>query len=380
MERFDYSPLLKHSEERKIDVEEDIKRINIVLEKHNLTIEDVVITPSVVSFIVGLELNSKIQQILKLEQNFGIACKDNNVRVYVDGDKLFIEKKTPNGIVNLGDLYTSDFISDRLKLMIGIDNHGEKVYYDIEKAPHMLVAGTTGSGKSIFLHSVILSLLMNHPDDVDIIGIDPKQTEFNFYAPLDCFNFISDSSTAIETLYRLCDEMESRYTTLSQAGCRDIDEYNGKTVKMQRIVCIIDEFADLILTEKKVEQYVVRLAQKARACGIHLVIATQRPSADIITGLIKANIPTRVCFAVKSSVDSRIILDETGGEKLSGRGDILFQANGAFHPVRAQGCYIELEEKNSIRACVYYQNYKMTIRHTSPNGMVAYDFSKMEYI
>ena len=187
MEKFDYSGLLHRADSWTINLDQDIDRINSILLKYNLKVDAVIPAPSVISFIVNLDVNTKVNQVMKLEPNFGIACRDNNVRAYLDGDKLFIEKKTPKpkesekskGTVRLGDLYSDEFKSDNLRIMIGINNLGERVYYDMEKAPHMLVAGTTGSGKSVFLNSLILSLFMNHPENVDIIGIDPKGTEFN---------------------------------------------------------------------------------------------------------------------------------------------------------------------------------------------------------
>jgi len=335
----------------KIDHREDINRLNILLAKYGLKIDDVIDAPTVTTYISNLDIDTRIKQVLNLEKNFAIAVNDNNVRVYQDGNKLCIEKKGANNEVCIDDLFRG-LSSDKLNLMIGIDNRGKKIVCNLAKAPHILVAGTTGSGKSVFLHSCILSLLIAHNKDVDIIGIDPKGNEFYDYHGLKNFTFVKDTTTAIQTLKHLVDEMEYRYSELTLARCRDIDEYTEQGKEMRRKVCIIDELADLMLTGgKQVEDYIVRLAQKARVCGIHLILATQRPSADIITGLIKANIPTRICFTVKSQVDSRIVLDEKGAEKLNGKGDMLFQANGARELLRVQGVnFIKQELINIVTA------------------------------
>jgi len=329
------------------DNSNDIGRLNILLAKYGLQVDRVINSPAFTTYISNLDIDTKIKQVLRLEQNMGIAVKDNNVRVYLDGDKLCIEKKGANNEVIIDDLYRG-LKSDKVNLMVGIDNKGHKIVCNLAKAPHILVAGTTGSGKSVFLHSCILSLLIAHPTDIDIYGIDPKGNEFSYYSGLKNFTYVNNTVNSVRTLKKLCDEMDMRYQILAKANCRDIDEYNEKH-KMKRIVCVVDEMADLMMQGgKQVEDYIVRLAQKARACGIHLILATQRPSADVITGLIKTNIPTRVCFSVKSHIDSRIILDEKGGEKLTGKGDMLFQANGSQELIRCQGVNIIPEERNNI--------------------------------
>lgn len=340
----------------KIDHREDINRLNILLAKYGLKVDNVIDAPTVTTYVSNLDIDTKIKQVLNLEKNFAIAVNDNNVRVYQDGNKLCIEKKGADNEVIIDDLYKElcTLSTNKLDLMIGIDNKGKRIVCDLAKAPHILVAGTTGSGKSVFLHSCILSLLIAHPKDVDIIGIDPKGNEFYDYYGLQNFTFVKDTVTAIQTLKHLVDEMEYRYSEMTLERCRDIDEYMAQGKVMRRKVCIIDELADLMYTGgKQVEEYIVRLAQKARACGIHLILATQRPSADIITGLIKANIPTRICFTVKSMIDSRIILDEKGGEKLNGKGDMLFQANGARELLRVQGVHFIKQEQTNI-VCVAY--------------------------
>lgn len=335
----------------------EIGRINLLLAKYGLRVNDCVSSPTVTTYFVDLEVDSKINTLLKLEKNFAIAVNDNNCRVYQDGARLCIEKKGADNTILIGDVLTPDFESDSLKIMLGKDNYSNNVYYDLEKAPHLLIAGTTGSGKSMLIHSIMLSLLINHPSDVDFIAIDPKGTELKLYGYLSACTFVNNTVAAIQTLKKLVDEMELRYTTLSQANCRDIDAYVKAGHTMRRKVCVIDEFADLMLTGgSQVEEYVVRLAQKARAAGIHLVIATQRPSADVITGLIKANIPTRIALTTRSAIESRIIIDQKGAEMLNGKGDMLFLANGKIKPIRVQGCLVEEKEINSVCVLAYATN------------------------
>lgn len=352
---------------------DDIQQINKLLADYNIQVDSYIDSPTITTYKCNLSVNTKINQILRLENNFAIACKDNNVRVYLDGDQLCIEKKGADNTVFMGDMLSAQFMNrEELLLAIGINNKGEKIFYDLNKAPHMLIAGTTGSGKSVFLHQLIVSLLINHSTDVDIIGIDPKGVEFREYNPIQTFTFVQSTREAIKTLENLTDEMDRRYMTLAEAHCRDITEYNSKGGEMRRIVCIIDEFADLIMSScREVEDYTVRLAQKARACGIHLIIATQRPTVNVITGLIKANIPTRISFKVTNQIDSRVILDRKGAERLNGKGDMLFLANGSFEPMRCQGSYMETWEITNAAVRSYLLNggdENNVIRGTRQNG------------
>lgn len=359
----DYSKYLKkHNYFFTMDYEaktSDIAAIDNLLAKYGIAVTRYMESPTIVQYRVQLTPNCNITAIMKLQPNLCIALDCDNVRVFREKSELVIEKKGADNILLLGDLYNEQFRNAKgMKIILGKDSTGQNLYTDLRKAPHLLVAGTTGSGKSIFLHSVILSLLMKNPS-LEIYGIDTKATEFANYRRNPAFHFISDAGTAIRTLSKLCVEMDSRYRTLSQHGCRDMESANAKGIDMKPIVVVIDEFADLmLLSGKEVEQYVVRLAQKARACGIHLVIATQRPTADVITGLIKANMPTRVCLKVNSGLDSRIILDRKGGESLSGHGDMLYLGNGMFEPIRIQGCYMEESEIISIASVSGMNNPK----------------------
>ena len=259
-------------------------------------------------------------------------------------------------------LESSEFVNAKspLTFAIGKDISGKVICANMTKLTHLLVAGTTGSGKSVCLNSIILSIVYKaSPEDVKIVLVDPKKVEFTSYEGLPHLLIpepISDTQKAINMFNYLVDEMEKRYELFRMARVKMVDEYNQtpdvlnhKVRKMPYIVVIVDELADLMMTGKKeVEDKIVRLAQKARAAGIHLILATQKPSADVMTTLIKSNCPSRIAFAVKSSVDSQVILDRVGAEKLLGKGDMLYAPHGAIDPVRVQGCFVGTQEINNI--------------------------------
>lgn len=344
--------LHKNTNPKKVSIEqkaEDISAINALLRKYGLEVTSGVESMTMISYRVKLSADCNINKLLKLQPNLCIALNDDTVRLYRDRSELVIEKKGADNIAMMGDLYTDYFRDHKgLALILGYDTHGQKIYTDLKKAPHILIAGTTGSGKSVQENVMIASLLAKYPD-IKIYGIDTKRVEFQSFATAPNFHLVTDAVKATQTLKELCDTMESRYNELVKARVNNIDEYNAKGKIMKPIVVVIDEFADLmLLSGKSVEEYVVRLAQKARACGIHLIIATQRPTRDVITGLIKANIPTKICLKVTSALDSRIVLDRNGGENLIGHGDMLYLANGAYEPIRIQGCYITEAEKANI--------------------------------
>ena len=230
-----------------------------------------------------------------------------------------------------------------LPIILGSDIKGRATITDLAKMPHMLVAGTTGSGKSVGLNTFILSLIAKHkPADLKFVLIDPKRIEFGIYNKQKYMltPVITEMSEASDILSFLVEEMERRYSLLEENLVKNISEYNESIGHLPYIVCIIDEFADLMASNKDVEAYVQRLAQKARAAGIHIILATQRPSVDVVTGILKANFPTRLAYKTASSADSRTIIDTTGAEKLIGRGDALFLAadgnlkrvHGAYMP------------------------------------------------
>ena len=329
----------------------EVAAINNLIRTHGLTVTRIVESPRMIQYRIQLAPESNVKKIIKMQENFSIALADNSVNVFRDKAELVIEKRGADNTIYLGDLVTDYFrSSNRLTIALGKDAEGKNVYTNLAKAPHMLVAGATGSGKSVFLNSIITSLLLKRRDDIEIFAIDTKRTELTGYAGISDVHVITEAEAAIQMLSNMCDVMENRYKNLAKYGCRNIDELRAAGYKAVDIVIVIDEFADLmLLSGKTVEQYVVRLAQKARAAGIHLVIATQRPTRDVITGLIKANIPTRVCLKTTSGLESRIILDRNGGEKLTGNGDMLFLANGSFEPIRLQGAFISAQEIKAIR-------------------------------
>ncbi len=229
-----------------------------------------------------------------------------------------------------------------------MDEAGNKVVVDVTRMPHLLIAGVTGSGKSVALHTIIMSLIYRlTPEDLRFILIDPKRVELSLYNSLPHLlsEPVHDPNSAAMALRWLVDEMERRYSELASSLVRDINEYRKLGGNMPYIVAIVDELADLMMVaSSQVEDSVARLAQMARAVGIHLVLATQRPSVDVITGVIKANFPTRIAFQVFTKTDSRVILDVQGAEKLLGMGDMLYLPAGAARPRRLQGTYVSVEE------------------------------------
>lgn len=246
-------------------------------------------------------------------------------------------------------VYLSDFQNDILNysglpIPIGLDTNGNKIIFDLKKAPHLLVGGSTGSGKSIFLNDCILLLIMS--GKTELVLFDIKQVEFSIYDNISCLAcpVIKDIQTAVVMLRKLCELMDNRYKSMAQHNCRDIESYQKINPQAHYITVVIDELADVLLQDKKrVEPLLIRLAQLGRACGIHLILATQRPSNDIICGLLKDNIPTRLCFSVPSSIGSRIILDKKGGENLNRNGDGLFKPIGTENLTRIQAPYISTE-------------------------------------
>jgi len=230
-----------------------------------------------------------------------------------------------------------------LPICLGVDITGKPVFYDVAKMPHLLVSGTTRSGKSVGLNTFILSIIKRlSPEDVRLVLVDPKRIEFSIYNDQRymLWPVITDNEKASDALESLVTQMEERYQTLSDSKCKNIGDYNAGAGHMPYIVCVIDEFADLIMSNKKVAKSIMMLAQKARAAGIHIILSTQRPSVDIVTGALKANLPTRLAYKVATMTDSRTILDRPGAEDLIGRGDSLFLApDGTL--TRIHGAFIE---------------------------------------
>jgi S-DNA-T family DNA segregation ATPase FtsK/SpoIIIE len=309
----------------------------------------------------------KVERISSLANDLALALAAPTIRIEapVPG-KSYIGVEVPNmtsGMVSLrGVVETSAFqklvAKSKMSLAMGKGAGGESVAADLTKMPHLLIAGSTGSGKTVCLNTIICCLLLNNtPNDVRFILIDPKRVELTQYnsIPHLATPVIVDTDKALNALRWLCQEMDNRYRKMASAGARHIEGYNKDKrgeEKLPYLVLVIDELADLMMAGfNEVETNLCRLAQLARATGIHLVVATQRPSVDVVTGLIKANFPTRISFAVTSSVDSRTILDGAGAEKLLGRGDMLYMPTEAAKPKRLQGCFLSDAE---IERLVYF--------------------------
>ena len=326
---------------------------------------DVVHGPSVTRYEFVLDQGVKLSKITNLADDIALALGATGVRIAPIPDKISVVGiEVPNKQVTpvlIRDVIESrDFVEHRSKtaFSLGRDIGGRNVIGDIEKLPHVLIAGTTGSGKSVCTNSLIISLLYKStPDEVRFIMVDPKMVELAPYngIPHLLIPVVTDPKKAAGALQWAVFEMMKRYKTFSEYGVKKLEEFNklartrDELETLPSVVVVIDELADLMLVAaKEVEESICRVAQMGRAAGVHLVIATQRPSADVITGLMKANIPSRIAFAVASSLESRIILDTTGAEKLVGKGDMLYAPLGAGKPQRVQGCFISPEEIDEV--------------------------------
>ena len=329
------------------------------------SITDISRGPTVTRYELKPAAGIRIAKITNLSDDIALNLAATNVRIEAPiPGKAAVGIEIPNSVKNMVYMRelidTPEFTQQRSKLSAGLgkDIAGNCVYCDIAKMPHLLIAGTTGSGKSVCLNSIIVSILYRaKPDEVKFLMVDPKQVEFSKYAgiPHLLVPVVTDAKKASGALGWAVSEMLQRYNKFSETGVRDIDGYNKYVSKhddmepMPKICIFIDELADLMMAApKEVEDSICRLAQMARAAGMHLVIATQRPSVDVITGLIKANISSRIALTVSSQVDSRTILDSSGAEKLLGHGDMLYAPIGASKPIRVQGCFISDEEIESL--------------------------------
>ncbi|HEV2738509.1 MAG TPA: DNA translocase FtsK [Candidatus Elarobacter sp.] len=317
--------------------------------------------PSITRYELRPERGVKISRISSLADDIALALAATSVRIEAPiPGKSAVGIEVPNTTVSIVAIRE---ILERLpkdaaplSMALGKDITGRPVFGDLAKMPHLLVAGATGAGKSVCLNCIIASLLVTAtPDQLELLMIDPKRVELTMYNGIPHLKneVITDPSMAAGALAMITREMDERYTRFAREGVRKIEEYNAKfpDQKLPYIVVVIDELADLMLVAPaKVEMLVMRLAQLARATGIHLIVATQRPSVDVITGLIKANIPSRIAFAVSSQVDSRVILDMGGAERLLGRGDMLYLPIDAPKPVRAQGALVTNHEIDKLVA------------------------------
>ena len=362
---------LRAGKKDQTDATEEIRfnrdRLNTALSSFgvNATIRDVTRGPTVTRYDLELEAGVKLNKITNLSGDLALALGVENVRIAPIPDKIStVGIEVPNKIVSavcLRDIIDSPAFRNaksKLSFAVGKDIGGNCIIGNIAKLPHMLIAGTTGSGKSVCMNSLILSLLYKAtPDEVRLIMIDPKMVELGIYngIPHLFIPVVTDPKKAAGALQWAVVEMLKRYRLFSEAQVRDLASYNalqknepdGQT--LPQVVIVIDELADLMLcAAKEVEESICRVAQMGRAAGMHLIIATQRPSADVITGLMKANIPSRIAFAVSSSLESRIILDTSGAEKLIGMGDMLYAPIGTGKPLRVQGSYVSDEEREEV--------------------------------
>lgn len=345
---------------------------------HDFNIEGHVVTahvgPAVTQYEMEIKAGTKLSKILGIHREIALAlaAKDVRIQAPIPGKKT-VGIEIPNAqtaMVSVREILETIKPSDddkKLLVAFGQDIMGNSVTWQINKTPHMLVAGSTGSGKSVCINSLIVSMLMRtRPDEVKLVLVDPKKVELSMYngVPHLLAPVVTDARKANIALKKIVVEMERRYDLFESSGTKNIEGYNKLVDKkneedpnldMKRlpfIVVIIDELADLMMVAaKEVEDSIMRITQMARAAGIHLIVATQRPSTDVITGVVKANIPTRVAFAVSSQIDSRTILDMVGAEKLLGKGDMLFLPQGENVPIRVQGTFISDDE---IKAVVDY--------------------------
>lgn len=335
--------------------------------------------PLVTDVEYKLPEGTPFSRIQKFERDIGRELGITGVRISEIPNSVYIQIEVPQAepqSVAFGPiLYSAEFLKANyaLPICLGVDMRGNPIMKDLSKMPHLLVAGTTGSGKSVGLNSFIVSLIHKKtPQELQFVLIDPKRIEFSVYNNQKYMlrPVITDMNIASICLSQLVGEMNNRYTLFEQQTVRNIAEYNAKAnVKLPYIVCVIDEFADLIMFDKSVEQQVQMLAQKSRAAGIHLIIATQRPSVDVITGSLKANLPTRLSYKVASPADSITILNTTGAETLIGRGDSLFlEENGTL--TRILGAFISDSD---------IENALAPYRCQMPKQTTAYELEQAKY-
>ena len=364
----------KSTNNNQANIESNINKLEEVLREFGITGKVVAVTvgPAFTQYELALKAGTKLSKLTSINKEISLVLAKKDVRIQAP-----IPGKSTVGIEIANDTTTTVYIRDimeslpkdkkdsKLLVALGKDIMSNTMYCEINKTPHLLVAGSTGSGKSVCINCILASILMRtKPDEVKLLLVDPKKVELSMYngVPHLLAPVVTDPKKASVALAKIVSEMERRYDIFEEKGVKNIGTYNEyiekknatlpeseKIKKMPYIVVIVDELADLMLVaSKEVEDSIMRITQMARAAGIHLIIATQRPSTDVITGVIKANIPSRISFAVSSGIDSRTILDMTGAEKLLGRGDMLFLPSGENTPIRIQGAWITEDEIHRI--------------------------------
>jgi len=364
------NPPMRNGSSGTDEMRENSRRLNETLQSFKIDAHIINVTrgPSVTRYEVELDKGVRFNKLTTHADDIALSLGAPSVRIAaVPGKISIVGIEVPNRSVTMVALRevidSPEFEKSKSKssFAVGKDIGGSCIIGNIAKMPHMLIAGTTGSGKSVCMNSIILSLLYKAgPEDVKLIMVDPKMVELANYngIPHLMIPVVTDPKKAAGSLQWAVTEMMRRYKTMSDAGVRDLESYNSIVMseggdKVPQLIVIIDELADLMLVAaKEVEDSICRIAQMGRAAGIHLVIATQRPSADVITGLMKANIPSRIAFSVASAMESRIILDTQGAEKLVGKGDMLFAPIGSGKPLRVQGCFVSDAEVEAVTSYV----------------------------
>ncbi|MDD3241557.1 MAG: DNA translocase FtsK [Bacilli bacterium] len=355
-------------------IERNIEKLETVLKDFGIIckVVEVNVGPSVTQYELEIKTGTKVSKITSLNKEISLALAKKDVRIQAPipgkstvGIELANENVQMVGLREILETVPNNKSNSKLLVALGKNIMGNSIYCEIDKTPHLLVAGATGSGKSVCINGIIASILMRtKPTEVKLVLVDPKKVELSMYngIPHLLIPVVTDPKKANDALKRIVREMEDRYDIFSEKGVKNIATYNewvdkqneklseeNQIRRMHYIVVIIDELADLMLVAaKEVEDSIMRITQMARAAGIHLIVATQRPSTDVITGVVKANIPSRISFAVSSSIDSRTILDMSGAEKLLGKGDMLFLPMGENAPVRVQGAYVSDEDLQKL--------------------------------
>ena len=389
-------------------IEANIMKLEKVLKDFGITakVVEVNVGPSVTQYELEISSGTKMSKITSLNKEISLALAKKDVRIQAPipgkstvGIELANDTVTPVGLREILESFPANKEKSKLMVALGKNIMGNSIFCEIDETPHLLVAGATGSGKSVCINCIIASLLMRtKPNEVKLVLVDPKKVELSMYngVPHLLIPVVTDPRKASDALKRIVREMEDRYDKFKNITTYNewVDKQNetlpeeDKMSHMPYIVVIVDELADLMLVaSKEVEDSIMRITQMARAAGIHLIIATQRPSTDVITGVIKANIPSRIAFAVSSNIDSRTILDQSGAEKLLGKGDMLFSPMGDITPVRVQGAYVSDEDLQKIvdhtisQQKAQYDERFMNLGNNETDGMSVNDVkdAKEEY-